>query len=174
MTALIASKHVVAESCAELGKVDTGLAVKAHAPMPAIETAEHLRANLLAATRIYCPDPARATAGKIVMTMLDKLGIAEALRARIEWHPNGFAALRALADTDDGLAVTMTQVTEILAAPGVALVGALPADLAEATTYVAGVTANAASPEPAREFVRRLTGFVAKPLLSAAGYRIAG
>ncbi len=38
----------------------------------------------------------------------------------------------------------------------------------------AGVVTAAADAEAAREFVKRLTGFAAQPLLLAAGYQIGG
>ena len=60
---LTASGHVVAGSARHLGPVKTGVAVKHGTPHPQVETAEQLKAAMLAATGIYFPDPQLATAG---------------------------------------------------------------------------------------------------------------
>ncbi|MGH8619887.1 MAG: molybdate ABC transporter substrate-binding protein [Burkholderiales bacterium] len=171
---LIASGHLAPGSRADLGKVGTGVAVKAGTPLPDVSNAEVLRGNILAARRLYFPDPQRATAGKVVMGVLDRLGITEELRGRFALHPNGYAAMKAMAASDGVLMMGITQVTEILANPGVKLVGALPGELAVVTTYSAGVVAATEDAAFAREFVKRLTGFTAQPLLLAAGYQIGG
>ena len=60
---LTASGHVLAGSARHLGPVKTGVAVKSGTPWPQVETAEQLKAAMLAATGIYFPDPQLATAG---------------------------------------------------------------------------------------------------------------
>jgi molybdate transport system substrate-binding protein len=169
---LIASGHLAPGSRADLGKVGTGVAVKAGTPLPDVTNADVLRGNILAARRLYFPDPQRATAGKVVMGLLDKLGITAEMRSRFALHPNGYAAMKAMAASDGVLEMGITQVTEILANPAVKLVGALPGSLAVVTTYSAGVVTASADAALAREFVKRLTGFTAQPLLLAAGYQI--
>jgi molybdate transport system substrate-binding protein len=77
-----------------------------------------------------------------------------------------------LAASHGALEMGITQVTEILPNKGVTFVGPLPGDLQTMTTYSVGLAAHAAEPDLAREFIRRLTGFGAKPLLAAAGYQI--
>ena len=59
---LIGAGQVVAGSRADLGRVGTGVAVCAGSPLPDVGTVPVLRGNLLAATKIVCPDPAAATA----------------------------------------------------------------------------------------------------------------
>lgn len=169
---LMTSGHLAPGSRADLGKVGTGVAVKAGAALPDVSSADALRGNILAARRLYFPDPQRATAGKVVMGVLDQLGITAGMRGRFALYPNGYAAMKALAASDGLLELGITQVTEILANPGVKLVGALPGALAVVTTYSAGVAAAAADAALAREFVERLTGLTAQPLLLAAGYQI--
>lgn len=167
---LIASGHVAPRSRADLGRVGTGVAVRAGTPLPNVSNAGVLRANILAATAIVCPDPAVATAGKVVMAMLDKLGIADQVRDRMRFFPNGYAAMRWLAASTGSLELGITQVTEILPNTAVALAGQLPADLQTKTIYSAGLVASALQPYLAREFIARLTAPAARPILSAAGY----
>ena len=70
---LIAEGEVIASTRADLGRVGTGVAVRAGTPKPDVRNVDVLRGNLLAATRIVCPDPAVATAGKVVLRVLDQL-----------------------------------------------------------------------------------------------------
>ena len=163
---------VVPGSRVDLGKVGTGVAVRAGTPLPDVADARVLRGNLLAATRIVFPDPAVATAGKVVMSALDRLGIAAEVKARLRLFPNGYAAMNDLAQSSGLLEMGITQITEILANKGVTLVGPLPAELQNIAVYAAGLATRSAHPERSKEFIRRLTGFNAQAVLSAAGFDV--
>jgi molybdate transport system substrate-binding protein len=169
---LIQQGLVVAGSRVDLGKVGTGVAVRAGTPMPDVRDTRVLRGNLLAATRVLFPDPAVATAGKVVMNALDKMEIAGELKSRLHFFPNGYAAMNDLAQSSGLLEMGITQITEIIANKGVTLVGPLPPEVQNIAVYSAGLAARSAHPERAKELIRRLTGFNAQPLLSAAGFDI--
>ena len=169
---LIQQGLVVAGSRVDLGKVGTGVAVRAGTPMPDVSDTRVLRGNLLAANRILFPDPAVATAGKVVMSALDKLGITDQVKPRLHLFPNGYAAMSDLAQSDGLLEMGITQITEIDANKGVKLVGPLPAEVQNIAVYSAGLAARSAHPERAKELIRRLTGFNAQPLLSSAGFDV--
>ncbi|MBI3044029.1 MAG: substrate-binding domain-containing protein [Betaproteobacteria bacterium] len=66
----------------------------------------------------------------------------------------------------------ITQITEILANPGVAYAGPLPAALQVKTVYSAGLGARAPEPGAAREFIARLSGPSARRVLAQAGYEL--
>ena len=166
---LIASGFVAAGR-ADLGKVGTGVAVRAGVAKPDIATADSLRAALRAASVITFPDPAVATAGKIVMVCLEKLGIAAEVENRLKFFPNGNAAMNWLALNGDAHAVGITQNTEILPIKGVTYVGPLPDEFQAKATYSAGCVAGSAQMALAKDFVSRLTSPAAKPMLAAAGY----
>ena len=167
---LATSGHVAAGSRRDLGAVATGVAVRAGTPRPDVSDARKLRENLLAATRVVCPDPATATAGKAVMQVLDTLGITEEVRPRLQYFPNGYAAMKWLAESRGTLEVGITQATEILANPGVIYVGPLPGELRIATVYSAGLASQARNREGATGFITRLTSSAARPHLAKAGY----
>lgn len=166
---LIASGFVAAPR-ADLGKVGTGVAVRAGVAKPNIAGADGLRSALLAASVITFPDPAIATAGKIVMACLDKLGIAAQVQARLKFFPNGNAAMNWLAANGDERAIGITQNTEILPIAGVTYAGPLPEEFQAKATYAAGVVAKRPQRAAALEFVSRLTAPAAKPMLQAAGF----
>ncbi len=167
---LIAGGFVVPGSRVDLGKVGTGVAVRAGTPLPDVRNADVLRANMLAATWIACPDPAVATAGKVVMNLIARLGIADQVMSRMKYFPNGYAAMGWLAASTGHNEMGITQVTEILPNKGVTLAGPLPDALQMKTIYSAGLASRAANADVAKEFIARLTASAARPILAAAGY----
>jgi len=167
---LTATGHVAPGSRRDLGAVATGVAVRAGTPLPDVSEEPKLCENLLAATKVVCPDPATATAGKAVMQLLARLGIVEQVRPRMQYFPNGYAAMKWLAGSRGMLEMGITQVTEILLNPGVTYVGPLPGDLGIRTVYSAGLAARAQSAEAATAFIARLTAPAARPILVKAGY----
>lgn len=169
---LIQQGFVAAGSRVDLGKVGTGVAVRAGTPLPDVRDTRVLRGNLLAASKIVCPDPAVATAGKVVLAVLEKLGITDQVKPRLQYFPNGFAAMNDLAQSTGLLEMGITQITEIAANKSVTLVGPLPAEVQNIAVYSAGLATRAAHPERAREFIRRLTDSSAQAVLSAAGFDV--
>lgn len=169
---LTAKDWVVPGPRGDLGRVGTGVAVRAGAPLPNVSNIPALRGNMLAATCIVCPDPAVATAGKVVMAVLERLGIADEVRPRMRYFPNGYAAMGALASGSGALELGITQITEILANKGVTLAGPLPHELQAKTVYSAGLAVRAQQPRAAREFLARLTAPAARPIFAAAGFEV--
>ncbi len=154
--ALASSGEVLAPSVQAVGKVATGVAVKAGEPRPAVQTSEALRAALLAATSIYVPDTQKSTAGIHVRGVLQQLGIEAQVADRLREFPNGATAMRELAQAPEAHALGCTQVSEILLAPGVDLVDRLPAEHALSTLYTAAIARQAGHPELARAFISEL------------------
>jgi molybdate transport system substrate-binding protein len=167
---LVASGHIVSGSRADLGQVGTGVAVRKDTPLMDVSSMQTLRGNLLAASRIVCPDPAVATAGKVVMRALEILGILEQAKPHLRFFPNGYAAMQSLAASRGTLEAGITQTPEILANKGVTYVGPLPVELQMKTVYAAGLASRAANPEAAKDFIARLTGSSSRPVRAQAGY----
>lgn len=143
---------------APLGAVRTGVAVRSGEPMPDISTPAALRASLAAARAVYFPDPHRATAGIHFESVLRRLGLLDALAPRLRTFPNGATSMRELAADAEPGAIGCTQITEILYTPGLALVGALPAEFELSTVYTAAIAARAADAALAQRFIELLTG----------------
>lgn len=169
---LAASGKVLPDSCADLGQVRTGVAVRAGDPLPDIASADALRSALLAAEGIYFPDPLKATAGIHFARVLDTLGIRGEVEARLRPYPNGNTAMRELAQARGARLIGCTQVTEIKSTPGVVLVGMLPREFELATVYSVGVCAAAAAPAAARRFIDLLTGAASRALRVKAGFEL--
>ena len=168
--ALAAEGRVDATTRAPLGRVCTGIAVPASAPVPRIGSPGELRAALCSARGIYLPDPERATAGIHFVNVLRELGIFEEVRARLRPFPNGATAMRAMADAADPDLIGCTQVTEINYTPGVVLCGVLPAEFELATTYALAVTRMAPAAAIAGEFAALLTGPASVALRREGGF----
>jgi molybdate transport system substrate-binding protein len=167
---LVETGHAEADTCVDLGKVRTGVAVRAGDPMPDVSTAGGLRDALRAADVIYFPDPQRATAGIHFARALDTLGIAGEVAPRLRPHPNGATAMRELAKAAGTRTIGVTQITEILNTPGVALVAPLPQGFELATVYTAAVCSRAAAPEAARRFVALLSADETRAVRERAGF----
>jgi molybdate transport system substrate-binding protein len=112
----------------------------------------------------------KATAGIHFMKVLKTLGIDAQLGERLRAFPNGATAMREMAQSTESGLIGCTQVTEILYAPGVQLVGLLPREFELATVYTAAVCARAEDPLAAVEVVRMLGGAEAAPLRKAGGF----
>jgi molybdate transport system substrate-binding protein len=169
---LIAAGAVKAGSRIDLGRVGTGVAVRAGSAVPDVSNAERLGARIRSATAVAFPDPATATAGKIVMSMLDRLGLTEAVKARLRFFPNGYAAMKWLAQSAGEGDLGITQVTEILPNGGVAYAGPLPDEFQMKAIYSVGLVANGPEPRLAADFAARFSAPSAKGLLKEAGYEL--
>ncbi len=136
---LTASGQLIADSAKNIGVVKTGVAVKSGEKAVDVSSPAALKAVLQAARGIYFPDPIKATAGIHVMKVLRELGLEAELATRLRPYPNGAAAMKAMAETNESGLLGCTQATEILFTDGVDLVALLPKEFELATTYTAAV-----------------------------------
>jgi molybdate transport system substrate-binding protein len=141
--------HVVAASVKDVGAVQTAIAVRSGDPLPPLGDADQLRAALLAADAIHFPDPEQSTAGIHFARVLRDLGIRDAIAGRLRPAPNGATAMRALAAAKSRQPLGCTQVTEIIATPGIVLAAPLPPGCDLATVYACAIGAKAAAPAEA-------------------------
>jgi molybdate transport system substrate-binding protein len=158
---------VVPGSRVALGKVGMGVAVHERAPSPDISTPEAFKQALLAAKSIVYIDPQRGTSGKHFVTVLDKLGIAAAVKPKTTLLAGGYV-VEPVGRGEIELGVH--QITEMLPVPGVKVVGPLPPELQKWTVYTAVAMPGARSPEAARALVAYLTGSEARAVFETKGF----
>ncbi len=170
ITRLVGEGRLQAGSDALLGRVRTGVAVRAGSPWPDVATAGGLKAALRAATGVYFPDAVRSTAGIHFAKVMRELGVHDELAPRFKTYPNGATAMRAMAESDEAQPIGCTQVTEIRYTPGVELVALLPAEFELATPYTAAITARSPQAALAAQFIALMTSTDALPLRSAGGF----
>ena len=147
---------VAAGSVTPLGRTGIGVGVAEGAPAPDISSVDALKRALLAARAVAYIDPAvGGTSGKHFAGVLEKLGIAEAIKAKAVLVPGGYAAERVAKGEAD---LVVHQISEILPVKGVKLVGPLPDELQLYTTYTAGLMSGAPNADAARAWIRYLAG----------------
>ena len=151
----------------DLAKVGMGVAVKAGAPLPDIKTVETFKRTLLAARSVAYIDPkAGGSSGIYFDGLLDRLGIANSVRPKAKLKQGGYVAdLVASGEAE----IAVHQISEILPVKGVVLVGPLPAEVQNFTTYSASVGAAARDVAVARALIAHLAGPAAAPVLKARG-----
>jgi molybdate transport system substrate-binding protein len=144
--------------------------VRAGDPLVSARDAASLRAALLGADAIFVPDTTKSTAGIHVAKVLQQLGIADEVAARLRIYPNGATAMRHLAGSDAVRPVGCTQSTEIISTAGVVLSGSLPPECELATVYTAAVATRAAHAPQAQILIDLLTGPDQRELRIQAGF----
>jgi molybdate transport system substrate-binding protein len=167
---LAEEKLVIPSSIADLGRVETALAVRSRDPKVTVRTEADLREVLRAADAIFVPDITASTAGRHVAKVLDQLGIAYEVTSRLKIFPDGATAMRELAASPAQRPIGCTQATEIIATDGITLSGPLPPGCELVTMYTAGVTMRAAHPVEAQALVTLLAGADQRELRQRVGF----
>jgi molybdate transport system substrate-binding protein len=154
---------------ADLARTDIGVVIRAGAAAPDLSTAEAFVQALLAARSVALTDPAAGgTAGVYLAGLLERLGIAEAIKRKTSYQRSGFFVSRCVADGGADLGVTL--ISEIVPVQGAALAGPLPASLQNSVTYAAAIFAAS----PARETARAFIAFLRSPAVSRRWQGCAG
>ena len=158
---------LVAGSRTDLARTGMGVGIRDGAPRPDISTPEAFKATLLAAKSLVYVDPAQgATSGIHFKSVLERLGIADAVRAKTQLVAGGYPAEKVASGEAE---LVVHQISEIVPVKGVVMIGPLPADLQKVTVYSAGLAARSTHPEAARAFMAFLTRPAFKPKFAAAG-----
>jgi molybdate transport system substrate-binding protein len=159
--------RVLADGQVVLGKVGVGVTVRKDASLPNIATTDDLKATLLAAeTLVYNT----ASTGLYLERLFERLGIAEQLKPKTTRHANGEAVMLHVIN-GTGRQIGFGAITEIklFEAKGLRLVGPLPADVQNFTSYGAALMANAPQAEAAKAFITYLATPEARMAFNAAG-----
>jgi molybdate transport system substrate-binding protein len=158
---------VVPGTRTDIARTGMGVGVREGAPRPDISTADAFKATLLGARSLVYVDPAQgATSGIHFASVLERLGIAEAVKGKSQLVPGGYPAEKVATGEAE---LVVHQISEIVPVKGVVLVGPLPPDLQKVTVYSAGLVARSAAPEAARAFIAFLTRPAFKARFAGAG-----
>ena len=162
---LIKQGKLVAATRTEVARSVAGVAVKKGAPKPDIGTTEAFKRALINAKSIAYVE--RGATGIYLKGLLERLGIADELKAKTKLLPPSNPAAFAVANGE--AEIGMTQVSEILPYAGAELVGPLPSEIGLHTVYPAAVATGAKEPDAAKALIRFLTAPAAIPVLKAKG-----
>lgn len=152
------------EANADVARVGFGVAIRAGAPRPDIGTPEKFKQVLLAARSISTL-PASA-AGAQVLKTFDRLGIADDMRGKIRAQKLPADVAQAVVAGDAELAVFLLNV---LAVPGVEIVGPFPAELQQELVFQSAIAVNTAHAAAARSFGDFLKSPEARAVIAAQG-----
>jgi molybdate transport system substrate-binding protein len=148
----------------DIARVGFGVAVRTGAPKPDIGTPEALKQTLLKAQSIaMLPSSA---AGAQVLKTFDRLGIGEEMKAKTKVQPSPADIPQAVARGEAELGIFLLNV---LAAPGVDLVGPFPAELQQELVFTSAVAAKAVDPAAARAFIDFLRTPAALAVMKSQG-----
>ncbi|WP_137044569.1 substrate-binding domain-containing protein [Pseudolabrys sp. FHR47] len=164
---LIASGAIAGGSRVNVATVGVGVVVKEGAAKPDIATVEAFKQALLAAKSVAYIDPASGgSSGIYIDKLLERLGIADAVRAKAKLKKGGYVAdLIVSGEAELGL----HQISEIVPVKGAVLVGPLPKEIQNTTTYAAGIGARSANKDAAAQLIRSFIGEAAGAALRAKG-----
>jgi molybdate transport system substrate-binding protein len=162
LDALAAMGAIAPGTQTDIARSTVGLAVRQGAPKPDISTVEALKHALLAARSIGYSD---GPSGAYVTGLLQRLGIAEEVRAKTRLTSGPVAELVAAGEAEVG----MQQIVAILPVKGAELVGPLPAELQSVIVYAAAMAAAAANPDAAAAFIGFMTAPEAVRIIRAKG-----
>lgn len=160
---------VLPDSATVLGGIGVGVAVREGAAVPDISTPEALKRTLLAARSITYIDPQKGTSGKHFAAVLQRLGIAEAVKGKTVLASAGYV-VEPVARGEVELGIQ--QITEILPVKGVKLVGPLPEPLQKITEYTAALTPRGQESAAARGFLAYLRSGECRGIFKDKGFRV--
>jgi molybdate transport system substrate-binding protein len=164
---MIKQGALVSGSRADLARTGMGVGVREGAPKPNIATSEAFKATLLNAKSLVYVDPAQgATSGVHFKGVLERLGIADAVKSKTQLVSGGYPAEKVASGEAE---LVVHQISEIVPVKGVTLVGPLPPDFQKITVYSAGLATRSPSPAAAKAFIAFLTRPAFKPKFAAAG-----
>lgn len=162
---LIQNGKLAAPTRADIARCGVGVGIRAGAPKPDIGTPAAMKATLLKAK--YVTYAADGASRKFVEEMEQTLGIADQMKAKtMLTHGSVEADANVAAGKAD---IVMTLGSEILPAPGVQLVGPLPAAVQHYVNFAAAVNAMAHNAEAARAVIQFLKSSAAAPVYQAKG-----
>jgi molybdate transport system substrate-binding protein len=159
-----------------IAKVGYGVFAKAGAPNPDISSVEAFTRTFLNARSIAVFDPSAVGPTAVYVTRLfDRLGINAELQPKFKYSLSGVVPGRptaaALFDSvaTGGVEIGVAMISEILAAPGVQLVGPVPTDLQSFQTYATVIPVNAKDSAAAKAFIDFLASPDAVSILKSKG-----
>jgi molybdate transport system substrate-binding protein len=161
-----AASGKLGETRANVGRVGMGVAVREGALLPDISSADALRRSVLEAESLVFN---RASTGLYLESLLKKMEVYGLVEGKTTRYPDGAAVMEHVIK-GKGREIGFGAMTEILLyqGKGLKLVGPVPAEVQNYTSYTAAPLASGQQQALAQQFVTFLSG-PGKPLFVAAG-----
>jgi molybdate transport system substrate-binding protein len=140
--------RIVVGSRKDLARSAIGLAVQKDAPRPDISTAEKFKQAMLNAQSVGMSNPVGGGAsGAILAAAFRRLGIAEQMKPKLVFGPGGPAGLVGHFLVRKEVEIGVQQIPELLAVPGIDIVGPLPPGVQSVSVFSAGLSTAAREPD---------------------------
>jgi molybdate transport system substrate-binding protein len=147
-----------------LARCRVGVAVRTGWTKPDIRTVDSLKRALLAAKSVaYTQEGA---SGMHFSGVIERMGIAEQVKAKAVRQPGGLIGELVAAGKAE---VAIQQIPELLAVPGIELVGPLPAEIQLVTVSSAGLFAGSKQSQAAQSFIDFLSTPAALRVMQSRG-----
>jgi molybdate transport system substrate-binding protein len=167
---LMQQGKLAAGSNTDIARGMIGAGVMKGAPKPDISSEAAFKAALLSAKSIAVTDPASGGGSGVYFGKLfDQMGLAQTLKPKLKLAaggPNGYAATFVARGEAE---FALQPIPELMAVPGIDIVGPLPGAFQNVTTYTASIPVSAKEADAAKALIKAL----AAPS-SAAIYRAKG
>ena len=163
--ALVKQGKLAKGTSTAIARVLIAVAVKKGAPKPDIGTVDAFRHTLLDAKSIA--HSREGASGVYFMGLLDRLGIAAQTKPKLIGSPAGPGGL--VSPVVKGEAEMVVGTMSAIMEPGVTLVGAIPNELQNWTSFPAGVATASQDPGAAQALIRFLTAPGAVAAIQAKG-----
>ncbi len=151
---LLAGGSVLAGSRADLVRSPVAIAVREGSSVPDIASEASLRAAVLSARSI---GHSTGPSGTALLKLFARWGVADQLRERIVQAPAGVPVAQLVAD--GAVELGFQQLSEMLGAPGIHVIGGMPPGCEIVSTFSGGICAASRQPEA----VRALLAYMQSP-----------
>ncbi|HLH05635.1 MAG TPA: molybdate ABC transporter substrate-binding protein [Terriglobales bacterium] len=154
------------KSATVVARVRLALAVKKGAPKPDISTPAAVKKTLLNAKSIASVDPAIGSVGGIAQACLDKLGIADQVKPKLQWVKTGGVVQDQVAkgETEIALGPYLSDMDN----PGIDVVGALPPGASTPVDITGFISNSLKDTKDAKAFLAFLRSKEAAPIWEEA------
>lgn len=160
---------VIAGSRSDLGKTGVGIFVRKGGAQPDISSVDAFKRAMLAAKSIGWNDPAAGAPVSLYMIdAFDRLGIGAEMKPKTIAFKRRADRFEAVARGD--VEIGFNQISEILAAPGVDLVGPLPAPIQHYTVFSAGLVAGSNASDAGQAFLQFISSPAARAVMKEKGF----
>ncbi len=166
---LVTRDIAVAGTPRPFARARVGVAVRTGASRPDISSVEAFKRSMLVAKSIA--HTVHGASGMYVPVLMERLGIAEQMKLKTVTRPGGYIA-RVVASGEAEIAIQ--QIVELLAVPGVDLVGPLPDEIQKVFETAAGIFAASKQPAAAEELLRFLVAPACAGVFKEKGLEQAG
>ena len=153
-----------------IGSIKAAVVILAGAKVPNLTSADTLKASILEAESLVYN---KASSGTYIEKMMERLGIADQVRGKTIRTDTGAGVMEHLSESDFDNEIGFGQQTEIQVQVdkglNVVLVGPLPKEVENLTTYRAGLLSAAIDADAARAFLEFMATERAVELITATG-----